>query len=304
MVDATVNRDSRLSFFDVPYEKWTDIVSLVQEGTQLQRTPPLPPRTPRRPPARSLPDGFPHDPGSSPGTLITAGKGVTALTDGYGTATFTLASPAEYSLRAVRADFYPTRQELFVSADRTIELPQARASRWAVEGSLLDAQYPGVDVTRFVIPNWVFVRLGFTTYQLGLALSGNSVFSNEPLTNFALQGGAYFRPEDALFRFYGTLGGFLRVITQPGQAPLIDPLAPGGIQVSLGTEILGTQHGGFFFEWAPMLYFTTVPGLMQASLETMTRSVGCSGPGAASARFRFGSATGGSYEKDSSRWER
>ena len=264
--DRTVRRDGRLSVLDLPFEKWTDIISLVRERYSVptggSATAAALLASAEATSAVEPPELTVH---ALPWTKVTVARGLSATTGSDGTVRIPIPSPGDFLVRAVLSDYYPSRQEVFITSSRSIQLVQEKASRWAVDGSLLGLQYPGVDLARFIIPNWVFVKLGCTTYLLGLALTGDAVFSNLPLTNIVVQAGAYFRPEDVGLRFYGTVGGFLRVLTPSGMGPLIDPLAPGGAQLSLGTEISGTSRGAFFFEWVPMLYFTTVTGLFQAS---------------------------------------
>jgi hypothetical protein len=125
--------------------------------------------------------------------------------------------------------------------------------------------YPSVDVSRFFIPSLLYVKLGITSYAVGLAFTNTQTFTSNPLTNLVLQTGIYLGPEDRLLRPYANLGAFLRIVTAPGTLVGIDPLSWGGLQFSIGTEIGRSPRGRFFFEYQPMLYAVSVPGLFQAS---------------------------------------
>jgi hypothetical protein len=179
-----------------------------------------------------------------------------------------LSAPGEYSLRATHPGYYPETSHFYLADDKEVVLQQAPASRWAIDASLLQMGYPSVDVARFILPNSFYVKLGITTYAVGLALAGNQVVSNNPLTNFVFQTGIYLRPEDVLFRAYVNLGAFVRFVYAPGTLVGVDPLSWGGIQLSLGTEIGSSPRGRFFFEFQPMMYAVSVPGLFQASFGT------------------------------------
>ena len=111
----------------------------------------------------------------------------------------------------------------------------------------------------------MYVKLGITTYAVGLAFTDTQVITRNPLTNLVLQAGIYLRPEDVLFRPYVNVGVFARIVYAPGTLVGIDPLSWGGVQLSVGTEIGRSPRGRFFFEYQPMLYAVSVPGLFQAS---------------------------------------
>ena len=255
--DQTLGRDARISILDLAYEKWRDLASLVSQkygpeaGTNHTASP-----APQSEPPRS--DAVVLTIHALPGTVITDGNGASATTGPDGTAQMSLPAPAEYSLRATLTDYHVVREDVFLSSGRTVDMAQTPASRWAIDFSMQDVEHPGLDLSRFIVPNLLFVKIGLTTRLIGLALTNDAVFSNDPLTSFALQGGIYFRPEDVLFRFYGTVGAFLSLRTPLG-ALYLDPLAPGGVQISLGAEIGATEHGGFFFEWEPAFYFSPEP---------------------------------------------
>lgn len=265
--DTTVSRDNELSPMDLPFEKWDDIVSLV---TSL-----LPPGS-NEGPDLTVPQEVTLTVRALPGTLI-AGPGekkTMAGRDGF--AQLRLPSTGEYSLRATLAGYYPETSRFFLTGSKEVVLDQQKASWWAIDASLLELAYPSFDVTRFIIPNSFYVKLGITTYVLGLAFTDTQVFTNNPLTNLVLQTGIYLRPEDVLFRPYVNLGAFLRIVHEPGVLVGIDPVSAGGLQLSIGTEIGRSPRGRFFFEYQPMLYTTSVPESFQASFGSGDPPVGWS----------------------------
>jgi hypothetical protein len=255
--DETLSRDARISALDLPYEKWSDVVSLVawKYGT----SPTIEGGPSAAKPEQNLGNAIVLTIHALPGTVIKGGHGLSATAGPDGTAQMTLPASAEYSLRAELTDYYPSRKEYFLPTSSTIEIPQVPASRWTLDLSMIDIQYPSIDVGRFIIPNWLFVKLGITTQYVGIAMTNDSFLANEPLTSFLLQAGGYFSPEDVLLRFYGTAGLFMSLSTPSGTNPSLDHLAPGGVQISLGTEIGGTTHGSFFLEWKPAFYFSPEP---------------------------------------------
>ena len=254
--DQTLEREGPFSATSLPFEAWNDLLALAR--------PSLPAGAPSAPTAPQ-----PHEAALSvraqPGTLVTGPGGKKAVASFDGVALLRLPAPAEYSLRSTRAGYYPDTSRLFLGGDQEFSLHQVPASRWALDASLLQMGYPSLDASFFVIPNWLYVKLGLTTYLVGLAFTDTQVITSNPLTNIVLQTGVYLRREDVLFRFYFNVGAFVRFVHAPGVLVGIDPLSWGGLQASLGTEIGSNPRGRFFFELQPMLYASSVPGLFQAS---------------------------------------
>jgi len=254
--DATLTRESLLSPLELPFEKWDDLVSLVTS---------------------SLSSGEPQGQGTPgpqevtltvralPGTLITGPGGAKAQAGKDGFASLSFPAPGEYSLHATLSGYYPLTRRFFLSDNREVFLEQTPHSWWALDASLLEMGYPSFDVSRFILLNSLYVKLGITTYAVGLAFTDTQAFTSNPLTNLVLQTGIYLRPDDVLFRPYVNLGAFLRIVVAPGTLVGIDPLSWGGLQFSIGTEIGRSPRGRFFFEYQPMLYAASVPGLFQAS---------------------------------------
>jgi hypothetical protein len=258
--DQGLEREGAFSATSLPFETWSDLVEVAG--------PVLPPGT-ATPSTATAPAG-PHEAALSiraePGTEVLGPQGKKAVAGSDGVALLRLTTPAEYSLRSTKPGFYPDTSRLFLTGDRELTLHQVRASRWAIDASLLQMGYPGMDGTYFIIPNWLYVKLGLTTYLVGLAFTDTQVITSNPLTNIVLQTGVYLRREDVLFRPYINAGAFVRFVHAPGVLVGIDPLSWGGLQASLGTEIGSSPRGRFFVEFQPMLYASSIPGLFQASL--------------------------------------
>jgi hypothetical protein len=201
-----------------------------------------------------------------PGSIVT-GLGKTPLRiEADGSASAMLPAMREYVLRTTLAGFTPVTQRVFLSTDRDVSMDQKKSSQWGLELSLLDGQAPGVDITMAIPAFSLFLRLGFSTYAVGLALSSTSVLTNEPLTNIALQAGVYLGPEDRVFRLYLALGAFARVVHAKDTTPVLDQLAPLGLRFMIGSELPGPPQGRFFFEYTPTLCATSVPDVFRAAL--------------------------------------
>ena len=266
-VDTTVSRDGELSVLDLPFETWGDVVALV--------TPSLPPGVVEKPStAASAQQDLTLTVHALPGTVLTGSGGKKATVGNDGTAVLKYPTVGEYPLRATLSGYYPERRQVFLEADRELTIDQAPASRWAIDASMLQVTYPSIDVTGFIFPNSLYVKLGITSYALGLAFSSTDVFTSNPLTNIVLQAGIYLRPEDVIFRAYMNVGAFVRIVNAPGSPLEIDPVSWGGIQFSIGTEIGRSPRGRFFLEFQPMLYATNFPTLFQAFFGTSGTPVG------------------------------
>ena len=256
--DQSIQREGGFSAASLGSETWADLVDLLR---------------PKLPPASVPPTAVSSQPRKAavtvhaePGTVITGPRGTRATADSSGVARLELAAPAEYTFRSTRLGFYAETDRLFLSEDQDLVLHQASASRWALDASMLQMAYPGVDVSYLIVPNWIYAKLGLTTYLLGLAFSDTQVVTSNPLTNIVLQAGSYLRREDVVFRPYVNLGVFVRFVHDPGTLVGIDPLSWGGLQASLGTEIGSNPRGRLFVEFQPMLYVTNLPNLLEAAL--------------------------------------
>ncbi len=221
------------------------------------------------------------------GTVVT-GLGKTPLrVDEAGTASIMLPLNREYALRATLRGYQPVNERVFVSEDREITLKQEKSGGRALEVSLTDARAPGIDVTVQYPDPAVFVRLGVTTYMLGLALSQTQVVLSDPLEVFALQAGMYLSPEDRFLRPYLAIGGFLRIVHASGWPVALDTLSPLGLRFIAGVEVPVSTRGRFYFEYTPTLYYTVVPEAFQAALGTSDTPGWWFGPTSAVTIFSF-----------------
>src|SRR5208283_3930233 len=94
--------------------------------------------------------------------------------DGFASLSFP--APGEYSLHATLAGYYPLTRRFFLSGNREIFFEQTPHSWWALDASLLEMGYPSVDVSRFIIPSLAYVKLGITSYAVGLAFTNTQTF--------------------------------------------------------------------------------------------------------------------------------
>ena len=203
-----------------------------------------------------------------PGTVVTGLGKAPLRIEADGTGSLGLSPNREYALRATLRGYDPVNERVFLSGDRAIELKQQKSVERTLEISLTDARAPGLDVTVQYPDPAVFVRLGFTTYAMGLDLSQTQVFLSDPLTIFALQFGTYILPEDRFFRPYVALAGFMRIVHASGWPVTIDPLSPLGLRLAVGVEVPAGARGHAYFEYTPTLYDTSVPDAFQAALGT------------------------------------
>ncbi len=256
-IDQTLPISVGLSPLDLPAADWTGVARLVARAY---------------PPLRADAEGPIDAPASAllsiharPGSLVKVGGGPAVTIGADGSASVTLAVPAEYSLRATAPGFSPATRQLFLTADREVTLRQDPGARWAVEASLADLAWPGLGLSWFIVPDSLLLGIDATTYLLGLALNQEEVLLSLPLTNVILKIALYVAPSDSPFRPYTGLAVFLRVVHAPIYLGL-DPLSPVGGQLILGAEMGRTLRGGFFLEYLPTLYSTTVANLFRATL--------------------------------------
>jgi hypothetical protein len=266
-VDTTVSRDGELSALDLPFETWGDVAALVTSS--------LPPGVTEK---RHVPVDAHQGPALTvralPGTELTGPGGTKATVGDDGTAVLTFPSVGEYSFRATLAGYDPEKRQVFLASDRELTISQAPGSQWAIDASMLQMSYPSIDVTRFIVPNAFYVKVGITSYAIGLAFSGTDLYTSNPLTNLVMQAGVYLRPEDVIFRAYMNVGAFLRIVSAPGLPLQLDAVSSGGFQFSIGTEIGRSPRGRFFFEFQPMLYSTNLPTLFQAFFGSSNAPIG------------------------------
>src|SRR5208337_4287429 len=151
-----------------------------------------------------------------PGTVITglSPKPITAGPDG--TASIELPSPAPYSLRATLVGYVPTRMAFYLDGQSEINVDQVRSPSLYLDGAFLDGFFPGVSAT-YAVPIFPgFIRLGFTSFRAGLAVTQDQPLVSLPLSQITLLLGWYISPADRPNRFYVGAGPLLRVTVPPG----------------------------------------------------------------------------------------
>jgi hypothetical protein len=177
--------------------------------------------------------------------------------------------PLTLSIRARHRGFYPLEDKSYVTQElTTLELEQKKGTRFAFDFYLNNVIFPGFEFSWFPMPNFLFVRGGFTTYLAGLLFSRDSyrsLFVSETLNLLDLGAAAYLNEADRNLRAYAGLGGFLRLVTAKGFFGL-EPIAPGGLQAILGIEYSRRLKQRFYLEFDPLLYFTSDAQLLIASL--------------------------------------
>jgi hypothetical protein len=257
ILDFSAKRSAWESPGGLAQESWDDVVNAVAERLHMVDGPAVV--------AASAP-GATLTIKALPGSVIT-GLGAQAVRVSPGGSTSrTLPALREYVLRAELNGYETVTQRFFLSGDREIAIDQRKKTQWRFELSLLDAQAPGFDVTLPTPLASGFLRFGFSTYALGLAFSSTRLLLNDPLTSMIMQAGMYLGPEDRPFRFSVGLGGFVRLVHAAGSLPTMDSLSPGGIRLSVGSELPAMGGGRPYFEYTPTLYQTGVPDMLRAAL--------------------------------------
>jgi hypothetical protein len=257
VVDMSIERPRLAAARDLPTERWDDIVQAVAGNYHALQivAAPQPGTQPVVLTIKAL-----------PGTRVT-GLGGPALQVGQdGSVSRELAAPREYLLKAFRPGYFTESKRIFLSSSRELTFAQKLVSRWTLETALQEFAYPGMDVAWFALPDQAFLKLGFTTYVVGLALNTSGVFVSEPLTNVTAVAGFYLLPPGGLFRPYIGVGAFLRLVHAPGSYFGLDPLSAWGARGIVGTEFLGSARDRFFLEYTPALYSTGLPDLFRAAI--------------------------------------
>ena len=201
-----------------------------------------------------------------PGSVVTGIGAPPLRIDASGTAFRMLPAAREYTVQTTLAGYAPVTQKIFLSTDRELAIEQKKPSPWGLDVSLSDSRAPGLGVTMTLSDPAIFVRLGVVTYAFALALSSTEVFLSEPLTSVDVRAGLYLSPQDRLFRFYVGLGAFLRVMHAKDVSVMIEPVAPAGFQVLVGTEVPILTRGRVYFEYTPSIYLSGLPDALRASL--------------------------------------
>jgi hypothetical protein len=256
-LNTTVSREGYSSIRDLSTESWDDLAAEIAGKYPMVDAAAAPAVGPAKATLTVK---------AQPGTVI-MGLGAAPLTVGSdGSVVGSVTASREHVLRASLSSYYPTTQRLFISADREIAVTQSPNPRWSVEASLQNFGYPGVDLTWFMVPDQVFLKLGLTSYAVGLALTDTEVLYSAPLAHLFLRMGFYLNPEDSAWRFYAGVGAFTRVVWIPGSYFGFDPLSAWGAQALFGVEIPSDTKNRAFFEWTPTIYATGAAGLFASTM--------------------------------------
>ncbi len=258
-MDQGFTRGREIDPLEASHEHWQEIVSGVLEKYHAADASRMPKNERRlvKLVIRALPD-----------TRITGLPGGPVVASKYGVATASLDAPSFYHLRASLDGYYPAQQDVYVDADRDVQIIQRQGSGWSVEASFFNALFFDGNVGYYFLPDTAFLKVGLTSFLVGLALSQDSLLYSFPLVHANIQLGRYWAPEDAAVRPYAAFGGFIRIVSIPGFPLRIDALSPGGFQLNLGAEIPIAGKSKFFFEYMPMLYLSNQPDLFVDSLGT------------------------------------
>lgn len=257
VVDFSATRPSWGSPASLAAETWTDVVRAIEGKFPMVAS--APPPAMEEPLVRLTLT-------ARPGSVITGIGAPPLRVDSSGTAFRMLPAAREYTVRTSLAGYSPVTQKIFLSTDRELAVEQKKPSPWGLDVSLSDSRAPGLGVTMTLSDPAIFVRLGVVTYAFALALSTTEVFLSEPLTNVDFRAGMYLSPADRVFRFYVGLGAFLRVVHAKDVPVMIEPVAPGGFQVLVGTEVPILTRGRVYFEYTPSMYLSGLPDALRASV--------------------------------------
>jgi hypothetical protein len=209
---------------------------------------------------------------AAPGTSIGGLKEQPLEVGESGVLTVTLPNPSLYSYRATCRGYYPVHGR-FNLKDQPLEfaLQQERADRWVLDAGLNTMNFFSFAAGVFLLPNYLFLKLGITPYLAGLYFSGSeasyldsTIFYSAPLTLVLLQAGYYLNAEDARLRIYAGAGVGLRLLHSAEYWGL-DPLSPVALQLTAGLEIPLYRSIRGYFEYAPLAYLTGEPELLRAS---------------------------------------
>jgi hypothetical protein len=253
-IDSTLGKNTPVRLRDLQRRLWEEAASLLTEAYRLIEY--------------GTEVSFKAAPGTRIGGLM---KQPLAIGES-GVLTVNLPNPSLYSYRATCRGYYPLRGR-FNLKDQPLEfeLKQEKADRWVLDAGLNTMNFLSFGAGVFILPNYLFLKLGITPYLVGLYFSGSKdsyaeskVFYSAPLTLLLLQAGYYFNAEDARVRIYAAAGAGLRLLTTAKHWGL-EPLSPAVLQLAVGFEIPLFRKLRGYIEYAPMVYFTREPELLRAS---------------------------------------
>ena len=194
-----------------------------------------------------------------PGTRITGVARRSLKASESGTATAEVPLPATLQFRASKPGYWPVEGYIYMDQpEKTVVLDQKPGVRVALDFYLNNFNFPGFDLTYFLVPETLFAKTGILTYLAGFVLGGDEerdVYVSISLSHYNLSLGFYLNAPDRYVRPYFAAGVFWRIITARGYWGF-EPIAPFGFQPILGFEYSRQPRYKLFFEYAPMVHWT------------------------------------------------
>ncbi len=169
-----------------------------------------------------------------------------------------LQSPAVYTFKAKLPGYYSLVDNFYLGYDAyDLDVNQKKKVVWGAELGLNNLQFLDLQGFFFIIPADFFVRLGFTTYALGIYFinDGLYLFRSNPLSTVQLHLGYYFFESQSFLRLYAAMGIQLRIEHREERFGL-DTTAPAALSFASGLEYSFPGRGfRLFVEYNPLLYF-------------------------------------------------
>ncbi len=177
--------------------------------------------------------------------------------------------PATYSIKASLRGYYPIEKEIFVDEElETISFEQKPIGRLFLDFYMNNLSFFGSDLGIFIVPDYFYAKVGFTTHLFGIHFStedSSSIFVSYPLTYFYAGFGAYINPNHHKIRASIAAVFFTRVIHSSKYGISIDRLFPFGVQPIIGMEVFPDRKLSLLLEYAPYIYFSDDEELMRAA---------------------------------------
>jgi hypothetical protein len=201
-----------------------------------------------------------------PGTRITGLSGEPVLVPASGVAAFGVPIPGSYHIRAERASYEPLESDVFFEkSGQTVKLDQRAPPNFGLDLYTYDFQFLGAAATWFWGPSGFHMKLGVTSFLLGIYLPMNlksdtgktaSILVSKQLLYPEFRFGSYFNSPGSTYRFYWSAGVVLRFMFSEYYVGL-EPIAPAAFQPGLGFEWKPAQGQCWFLEYVPLAYVTS-----------------------------------------------
>ncbi len=204
-----------------------------------------------------------------PGAVI-EGFGDPILLPKSGTAVLTLILPSRITWVASAPGRYPEKGTFYASEDgETLEIPRRQ---WALDFGAYGFSFPELRLG-FTPDSLFFVRATLSQFALGLSLQSPNngieppLILSFPLLQAGIGLGTYFAPQIRELRTYIAMDFFARLFSPQGRGVYLDPVAPIGVQPSVGLEWGRGPDARLYVEMSAVFYPWAMPGLMAASLD-------------------------------------